>query len=203
MKLSHILIKVNDLDKAVKEWQEKGFIVEYGKKHNPYNALIYFKDGAYIELFKFNGLPKIINCLLKMVGKSEFVEKMEFWANHKEGLLSLMLENNENNLDKEISILKKHGLSGILSNKTRRDIIGRKLEFKVLFTNDVYFPDLMTFFSINPKPQKNLHPNGIKGVKSITLGLTDKQRAIFTEICNDETIILFNGQGIKDLDWLS
>ena len=202
MKLSHILIKVNDLDKAVKEWQDKGFIVEYGKKHNPYNALIYFKNGAFIELFKFNGLPKIINHLLNLFGKRKFVEKMNFWANHEEGLLSIMLENYEENLDKEISILQNHGLSGVLSNKTRKDLKNRKLKFKVLFTNDVHFPDLMTFFSVNPKPQKDIHPNGIKGIKSISLGLTEKQKKIFLDICNDEQIILFEGEGIKDLEWL-
>ena len=202
MKLSHILIKVNDLDKAVKEWQDKGFIVEYGKKHNPYNALIYFKNGAFIELFKFNGLPKIINHLLNLFGKRKFVEKMNFWANHEEGLLSIMLENYEENLDKEISILQNHGLSGVLSNKTRIDLKNRKLKFKVLFTNDVHFPDLMTFFSVNPKPQEDIHPNGIKGIKSISLGLTEKQKKIFLDICNDEQIILFEGEGIKDLEWL-
>ena len=34
MKLGHILYKVNDLDAAVKEYTEKGFTVEYGKKKN-------------------------------------------------------------------------------------------------------------------------------------------------------------------------
>ena len=202
VKLSHILIKVNNLDKAVKEWEEKGFIVEYGKAKRPYNALIYFKDGAFIELFQFNGLPKVLNILLKLLGKRKFVEKMDFWANHDEGLLSIMLENYDKNLDKEIAILKNHGLTGVLSNKTRKDVKNRKLDFKVLFTNDVSFPDLMTFFSVNPKPQENIHPNGIKGVKSISLGLIENQKKIFTDICDDKTIILFNGQGIKDLEWI-
>ena len=103
MKLSHILIKVNDLDKAVKAWQEKGFVVEYGKKKNPYNALIYFPTGAFIELFAFNGMPKFVNRILTAMGRGKFVEKMNYWANHEEGLLSIMLENYENNLEKRNS----------------------------------------------------------------------------------------------------
>ena len=202
MKLSHILIKVNDLDKAVKDWTNEGFIVEYGKARNPYNALIYFKDGAFIELFKFNGLPKIINKLLIIFGRRKFVEKMDYWAKHEEGLLSIMLENYDDNLDKEISIIRSHGLSGVLSNKSRKDINKRKLKFKVLFTNDNYFPDMMTFFSINPKPKNDIHPNDIKGVKSISLGLTKDQQQIFLDICDDKTIKLFEGHGIKDLEWI-
>ena len=203
MKLSHILIKVNDLDKAVKAWQEKGFVVEYGKKKNPYNALIYFPTGAFIELFAFNGMPKFVNRILTAVGRGKFVEKMNYWANHEEGLLSIMLENYENNLEKEIAILQAHGITGVLSKKTRVDVKNRKLKFTVLFTNDVHFPDAMTYFSVNPKPKKAMHPNGIQGVQSISLGLNEKQKEAFSAICDDESIIVFDGQGIKDLTWRS
>lgn len=50
MKLSHVILKVEQLDKAVQEYREKGFVVEYGKEKNPINALIYFSKGPYIEL---------------------------------------------------------------------------------------------------------------------------------------------------------
>ena len=44
MKLGHVIYKVNDLDRAVEEYTAKGFMVEYGKAKNPYNALIYFAE---------------------------------------------------------------------------------------------------------------------------------------------------------------
>ena len=202
MKLSHVLIKVNDLDKSVKEWEDRGFIVEYGKAKNPYNALIYFKDGAFIELFSFKGLPSIVNSILKFFGQKGLVEKMEYWANHDEGLLSIMLENYENNLDKEIAILKEHNIFGSLSKKRRKDTQNRILHFKVMFSDDINFPDLMTYFSVDPKPQENIHPNGYTGVKSISLGLTEDQKKAFLAICNDEHIVLFNGKGIKNLEFM-
>ncbi len=153
MKLSHILIKVTDLDSAVYEWQKKGFTVEYGRAKKPYNALIYFKEGPYIELFKFNGFPKPIAFILALLGKKKLVEKMNFWAKHEDGLLSIMLENYEQNLSKEVEILKKHGYFGTLSKKSRIDTKNRKLNFTVMFTDDIHFPDLMTYFSTAPKPQ--------------------------------------------------
>ena len=202
MKLSHILYKVDNLEKEVKKWQEDGFIVEYGKKHNPYNALIYFKEGPFIELFTFNGLPKFINTILILLGRRKFVEKMEFWANHPEGLLSIVLENYDDNLDKELAILKEHDLTAVLSNKVRIDTKNRKLKFKVAFVNDINFPDLMTYFSLCPKPKINIHPNNILGVESIAIGLDSKQKEIFNLICDDEKIKVFEGKGIKDLKWL-
>ena len=44
MKLSHLLYKSNSLSKSVKKFQDEGFEVEYGSKHNPKNALIYFSE---------------------------------------------------------------------------------------------------------------------------------------------------------------
>ena len=202
MKLSHILIKVKDLDKAVKEWQDKGFIVEYGKTKNPYNALIYFPEGPFIELFKFNGLPKFLRPILKLIGKGGLFDKMAYWGDSDEGLLSIMLENYETSLDKEIAILKEHNIEGSLSIKSRLDTKNRKLNFNVLFTDQVYFPDLMTYFSTDPKPKTNEHTNGIKGVKSITLGLTVEQTKAFKAICDDDRVKVVEGKGIKDLEWI-
>ena len=60
MKLGHILYKVDDLDRAVQEYIEKGFTVEYGRKNNPYNAVIYFAEGPYLELFYNSGMPSFV-----------------------------------------------------------------------------------------------------------------------------------------------
>lgn len=200
MKLSHILIKVNDLDSAVKQWQDKGFTVEYGSAKNPYNALIYFKKGAYIELFKFNGLPKLLKPILRLFGKGKLVDKMNYWQNHPEGFLSVMLENYEDNLDNEIAILKKHGIKGMMLNKSRIDTQGRKLNFKVLFTYNQTLPDIMTYFNIDPKPKTDdIHPNGIKGIKSISIGINPNHHQLLQDLCDDPTLTPFTGTGIKDI----
>ena len=50
MKLSHLIYRGRTLDEAVQQFRDLGFHVEYGSKHNPQNALIYFSHGPYIEL---------------------------------------------------------------------------------------------------------------------------------------------------------
>ena len=202
MKLSHILIKVDNLEKAVLEWQNKGFVVEYGTSRNPYNALIYFKEGPFIELFAFKGFPSFLKPILNVFGMRHLVEKMDFWANHEEGLLSIMLENYEKDLSKEAEILKKYNFGGMISKKSRMDVKKRKLKFTVMFTDPVHFPDLMTFFSINPKPAENIHPNGVTGIKSISVGLSDVHKQAFVELCDDPRVEIFDGTGIKDLELL-
>lgn len=51
--LDHVVIAVRDLEQAIQDYRDLGFIVMFGGKHThspTHNALIYFKTGAYIEL---------------------------------------------------------------------------------------------------------------------------------------------------------
>jgi catechol 2,3-dioxygenase-like lactoylglutathione lyase family enzyme len=53
--IDHIVILVEDLDKAIDDYQNLGFIVEQGGRHPRFthNALISIGDGSYIELISF------------------------------------------------------------------------------------------------------------------------------------------------------
>lgn len=53
--IDHIVILVEDLDVAIQQYENLGFIVEPGGKHPRYthNALVSVGDGSYIELIAF------------------------------------------------------------------------------------------------------------------------------------------------------
>jgi catechol 2,3-dioxygenase-like lactoylglutathione lyase family enzyme len=53
--IDHIVIVVNDLDKAARDYEALGFTVVPGGKHpvGSHNALVGFADGSYIELIAF------------------------------------------------------------------------------------------------------------------------------------------------------
>lgn len=53
--IDHLVILVHDLDQATKHYQALGFTVTPGGKHprGTHNALVSFKDGAYLELIAF------------------------------------------------------------------------------------------------------------------------------------------------------
>lgn len=202
MKLSHIIIKVDNLQNAVKEWTEKGFTVEYGKSKNPYNALIYFKDGPYIELFERCGLPKFLKLLMKIFGKKAFIDRMNYWDNHKPGLIGIEIETYENNLNKEISILNKYNEKFFKIDSTRIDTKNRELKFTCLFPDNMNIPPFMTYFSVDPKPKEDIHINKIKGVKSISFGTDEHLIPLINELCDDPRLKLFVGNGVRDLEWL-
>ncbi|HTN70937.1 MAG TPA: VOC family protein [Methylomirabilota bacterium] len=53
--IDHLVVVVNDLDQASKDYQQLGFTVVPGGKHpvGTHNALISFADGSYIEIIAF------------------------------------------------------------------------------------------------------------------------------------------------------
>lgn len=55
LRIDHVVIVTDDLDKAIADWRARGFTVEPGGTHprGSVNALISFADGAYIEIIAF------------------------------------------------------------------------------------------------------------------------------------------------------
>lgn len=202
MKLGHIIIKVNDLDKAVKEYTKKGFIVEYGKKKNPYNALIYFAEGPYLELLETTGMPSFIKKILSFFGKKALVHRLDIWDNSKEGLMAVALENDRFDVDIEQNILDKANLKYFKGKSGRIDTKGRKLKFLGIMPDDMEIPFFGAKFNINVRPPKGyVHPNGVKKIKSIAFGTKEKFIPVINQLCDDEGLKLFIGNGIKDLEF--
>lgn len=135
-----------------------GFIVEYGKNKTPNNALIYFSEGAYLEILEKTSMPKAFKTILKLTGKNKFIERLNNWDFGYIVLAGLCLEGTEAHLNKDKIKLNKEGASLI---PTRKDTKNRNLKYKVFFSNDIDYPFFMTHFSIEPRPQKSNHSNGM------------------------------------------
>ncbi len=201
MKTSHIIYKVDDLHQAVKEFKKKGFEVEYGTKKNPYNAIIYFSEGPYLELLASTGMPKIIKRIMRMLGKSRLVDRLNDWDNHKGGPCGVALENYKVDLREEKEILEKYKQGYYEMPSRRNDSKGRKLRFTCLFPDEMQLPFLMTYFNIDPKPVNFIHPNGIRRIKNISFGTREELIPIIKELSDDPVLTLFIGSGIKDLEF--
>ncbi|MDR7810987.1 VOC family protein [Lacrimispora sp.] len=201
MKTSHIVYKVDDLHQAVKEYKEKGFVVEYGTKKKPYNAIIYFSEGPYLELLASTGMPEIMKRILRMLRKGKFADRLNAWDNHKGGPCGVALENYKTDLREEKGILEKYKQGYFEMLSRRNDTKGRKLRFTCLFPDEMQLPFLMTYFNIDPKPVNFIHPNGIRRIKNISFGTREELIPIIKELCDDPVLTLFIGRGIKDLEF--
>lgn len=80
--LEHVVIRVDDLDAAMKDFAALGFHVVYGGVHSSgvtHNALIHFQNGTFLELVAYRK-PMLLTVLKKL------------------GLLDLLLKNTDNHV---------------------------------------------------------------------------------------------------------
>lgn len=202
MKLGHVIYKVNDLDRAVEEYTAKGFAVEYGKPKNSPNALIYFAEGPYFELLGSTGMPGFAKRLFRLFGKNAFIDRLDAWDRAKEGLIGLALENDRLDIDREQKILDEAKLTYLKGGARRTDPKGRKIRFRGIFPDDMQLPVLSSTFNVNVRPPEGyVHANGVKRIKSVAFGTREELIPVIHELCDDEGLTLFVGQGVKDLEF--
>lgn len=201
MKISHVIYKVDNLRNGFKHFKSKGFEIEYGSKRNPHNALIYFSQGPYIEVLENVKLPPYAKLFLKLIGKHKVIDRLERWNKEKEGFIELCLENYNTDFKKEEEVLKKYKQGYFITKSKRLDPSNRLLKWKLLFPEEWRIPFLMTYFNIDPKPKKNNHPNGIKKIKIISYGTNAEFIPIINELCDDNILNLFIGDGFLNLEY--
>ncbi len=201
MKVSHVIYKVENLQAGYSYFESKGFKIEYGSKKNPHNALIYFSEGPYIEVLESAPLPLYAKLFLKLIGKHKVVDRLNSWKNKKEGFVGLCLENYEINFEKEKRILEKYNQRYFVTKSKRLDSVNRLLKWKLLFPDALSLPFLMTYFNIDPKPKRYVHPNGTKGIKRISFGTEADLIPLMNELCDDDTLDLFVGNGVVKVEY--
>jgi len=195
MKLSHILYKSNNLSEAVKQFEEEGFKVEYGSKHNPKNALIYFSEGPYIEILEKAPISNFYTIILRLIGKTHLVNRFNSWKNAEEGYFDICLETYKNDFDDEVQKLNEYKEHYFITKSSRLDPSNRLLKWKLLFPNNIYLPFFMTYFNIDPKPKNFIHPNGVKKINEVSYYTDNSLISIFKKLCDDSTIKLTNQKG--------
>lgn len=162
MMISHILYKVDDLEKGVKLFNDKGFKVEYGSEKNPHNALVYFNDGSYVEILKSMGFTKPLAFILRRIGYREFVDGMLDQEKGPEGYMRIAFESDDTEFVKEKRVLQKLGKKTVCVPISRKDLKGDLLKCKCLFPYDGSFPFIKSRFE-NFTNRNIKHPNGAVG----------------------------------------
>lgn len=202
MKVSHIIYKVADLQESVEAYREQGFTVEYGHPGRPYNALIYFSEGPFLELLAGTKMPAAVKKMLHLFGKGKLADRLDAWDAHPGGPCALALENYRQDFASEKQSLARYGIKLCEIPSRRKDVHGRKLRFKVAYPDDLRLPFFMNYFNIDPKPKNYIHPNGIVGLREVTFGTAAELIPLMQELCDDPRLILEEGDGIKDFKYL-
>ncbi|ANY69895.1 hypothetical protein BBD42_27880 [Paenibacillus sp. BIHB 4019] len=181
--IGHVLIKTRQLKLAVENFQKLGFTVTY--RTNPakaHNALIYFQDGSFLELFnpKPINLPEqLIRAIFQLLRPLHpaMVNRFLYYLNSQEGLNDYALdsvqpEQAEANVREITQAGAKLGKT-VKKSKTLPD--GRKQTWWLAVPEEPRLPFLMSAYDpeIACTEQEITHNNGAIGIDKLVIDVPD------------------------------
>lgn len=199
MFISHVLYRVNDLTASISRLEEAGFVVDVVRDaEKPYHAIVWFKQGPYLEIIKPEDFPPISPELLKIKGNELFVQWAERWKTDTQRWCDFAIESAATDLDAESDVLRRHGL-GFKMNQTAFETAMGTQGWQQIVTEDMAFPFLVSAYAIDPRPYKNAdHPNGIREVETVLLGSDGLNLPLFNAlVTNHNWFTLVAGQGVQ------
>lgn len=213
-KLGHVLIKVFDLEEAVRDFEGLGFTVTMGSlPGKAKNALIYLSDGTFIELYDTSAgkLDFAILRLLKVMAKFK-PDKANRYLNYvtsDEGINDFAFDSVlEKEYHMNLKSLEENGLNLLEPTKKQRvDVTGCKRKWTLCFPKDWRMPFFMGPYE--PKVildnKQSFHENEVIGIHSLTIEVPEYNYFIETykmmtesfEVSEDESIFYFGSSFIK------
>lgn len=168
LRFDHIIIIVNDLDAATKDFTDLGFSVFYGGEHAggaTHNALIVFSDGSYMELLGPTNKPHNDPASTDF---SYLFKSGEGWY----GYAFLAAD-----LPAAAEAIRARGLKvSDINEGQRRRPDGELLRWRGALIAGMLSPfllDDLTPRELRVPPDKAQHPNGVTGVGGVTLLVDD------------------------------
>ncbi|WP_339792480.1 VOC family protein [uncultured Imperialibacter sp.] len=196
----HLVIKVDDLEKATQTFTASGFVVTKGGVHRggfSENALVMFKDGSFLELLSIR--KGIKPFLLKLYSKTQAFRSLKYskkWGlfhrfydralSLPEGVTDFCLLSADIKAD-----LTRVNDGGLFVTKpmaaARKKPDGTKITWQMASTLLTELPFIRGPYSTPsaPSEETTTHKNGIVGIKSITLLALD-----FKEMMRNLTTLL-------------
>lgn len=182
-KIGHILIKVLNLKEAVERFEQLGFTVTMGSiPSKATNAMIYFENGSFIELYTVpvEGTKKKIALKLLNVIKLFSPAKASRYINYvgtKEGMNDFALDCvKENSFGLMLESLNKRDFPVTKAIPMKRiDVKNCQIKWQMSFSRDARLPFFMDQYVPKVKLEKNqfTHKNGAKSIKELIISVDD------------------------------
>lgn len=168
--LSHVLVKVTDLDQAVTDFRELGFVVHYASKRH---AHIWFSDGPIIELLTTPPKAEWLEWPINLFWGKGSGTRMARWARAGDGFCDVAVLTDE------------PAGAGVPIGK----IIGWKRDdvtFRFAYPRNPRLPFLVTPYDPPQHPAEIAHPNGATALTRAVLEVAPDDLAEFERVVGDD-----------------
>lgn len=206
--LDHVVIVVPDLMKSVALFKSQGFHVDLGGRNGPtHNALIFFKDGKYIELISLRSTfvrlaVKVLSTLKPVLffrdNEQSINARFMNWFGGKSGLKDWCVRSN--NIQETASALREHDhLTTKVEEFKRVRPDGQVAKWLLTGPTSRSLPFIIEDISPTrvrvPFLESCNHANGVTGISSLImnhqhLDTTDQKiRSLFSVLETDDSFV--------------
>ncbi|MGN9841245.1 VOC family protein [Nonomuraea sp. H19] len=187
LKCSHILCKVDDIRAAVGDYSSLGFSVEWGSApERAHNALIWFDDGPFIELFQLPSRFALLRWPFATIFGTAAGERLARWARPGEGWRDLAVETEDTELAGVRAALRRKNVrvSRVMKGKRVRPD-GGTVRYQFLASSPAELPFVVSAYDPPQRPERVVHPNGARGVARVRMGVSAADRASFDALVGE------------------
>lgn len=195
-RIGHVLIRVNNLEEAISDFENLGYTVTYvSKSKYSKHAMIYFSDQSFIELFCAINNPLIRKILYSAVAllkplNANLVNRLKLYLGDG-NIVDWALDSvpKEEYVSNMLKLKTKLSLSDSRSMK-RKDLNNTRVEWQLSLPEDAEVPFFMSGYDPEVRHPYE-HSNGVLGIRDIYVettnsDLTDKFKMLFSNVDSDQ-----------------
>jgi len=201
LKVSHIQYKVNDIKKAVKEFEEACFTVMWGRdpKHAD-NAFVWFEEGPFIEIFEMKKKYSYFAPIMAVMYGKEAKQRWKHWYEVPEGWCDFALEA-EDGIQADMGRIneiqayvngKGVATSKIINgNRTRPD--GEKVRYAYFTSVPTELPFVVSTYQPRQRPETIVHKNGAVRVAELKVTAPEKLTKTIHALAGQDRVLTIGG----------
>lgn len=173
LRLSHILIRVADLEAAVGDYQAMGFTVVFGSERSTArNAFIRLAGGQFLELYAPPPLDQAARKAVEGAFGRAAADRFQRWAEPDEGVRDYCVEAETFDIGSTVERIRAAGVAisdPFPFGRTRPD--GVVLQWRLAFPEDVSLPFVMGAYDPPDAPASAdlIHSNGASKLSRFSL----------------------------------
>lgn len=173
MNCSHVLLKVDDLHQAVRDFRKLGFTVDYASaERKARHAHIWFSSGPIVELLSTPPGASLMTVPLNLAFGRGAGARMTRWARATEGFCDAAVLAGREELRR----------AGRVVNWKRTKPDGSTTEFAFAYPRQDRAPFLVTPYDPPQHPANVSHANGAERVSRVLVDVAPTDRAEFDRI---------------------
>lgn len=187
---SHVLVHVEDLGRAVRDYRDLGFEVSYASaEHKALHAHVWFADGPVIELLTTPRGARLMRWPLEVAFGRGAGRRMVRWSRQPEGFCDVAVLVPDEELDQNRARLRAVGVpTGRAVRWTRTRPDGELTRFRFSYPRADRLPFLVTPYDPSQHPSAVSHANGATALCTVVFGVREADLPAVRAVVGDDPL---------------